>query len=1731
VNSKEIFTPEEINYVLELSKGILTEGNEVSTTSVTCELVYVDLESLVTETFGISDPIGQIAQYIQNALNNVASWIVDRVRDSLKWLWDTFIKPGLDAVQRLIESAYSGILDSFEYFFNSVYSWISEVGTTVTNALTAFAERVWDAINSVSTAFSAVAQQLWDYIQSLTNTIAESIAQLWGWIQEGFTQMTNVLTSFVQRVWEGIQVIPSIIEQAFTQLWTWVQGALVQVSNVLQGIASRIWEGLQWLSTQVVNALQQVWSVMQSIPNYVMQGLQTLWSWIQQGFTEFMNILQGLASRIWGGIQWIGTQLTTAFQTLWGWIQSGLAQLANIIQGITSRIWEGLQWVGTQLANVVERVWDALQSVGSWIESAISQLWGWIQTGLAQLTNAFTEVATRIWGGIQWLVNAVENIPSLITSAIEDMVKEIWGGIQWLGTQFANLITKVLQYLSDLGAHIEQLSRYIYRLGVIVTGGFNSLINIPKELWSLVPDWFMNAFNAIYNVFSTLGKYVSDLPKFFSDLIGWVVQGLKSAWGTVWEGIQWFASQLMGGLSWLSQQIQGAWGAFQGFINWLAGAIKELASALWGALYKAGAFISDLLTEPLKAGLEGMGKSIAEALGRFKEALQGRQGEWDLFFGITMSFMPSWLVATVAPRFLKAVAGTLKGVRFRVGIPGTNIQFNLSPAYFLYELGDKLEGLMNRFGEAILMGMGLVTLLPLRRIYIGLWKHFFDTLGFADVPFEIPTAVQIRDVIRRSLFMVDNLKQLKEGKYTKEFSDVIERARWILEMRGYPTWFIHYWMDLGKVYSMSITDRFGTSRFIPFSPIFEIPSKSEIVRMLQRDVFASPMEWSRFVRVYGMSDDLARMFYMLSFEYPSFTQLWKFMVRGISGMLWYVPPDFIHRWFAQDAKWLGAGVPVAPYVLNYDYNALFKAIPFYLKWIQKSNFSWFRKGAKIRYGNMEIEIDFNWTADSWMLWDISADIPGKIDARWMAKWALFDYISTKSDISIPRVGEEVKAYPQTPFIDLMTNVVSKAMTSTVYMDLRPFCRLLVANGLHPAWVPITAVAEAINALSDERTLLRTGFIHLYKEGFWGFSDLDTLLNGFVTASFAVEYFDVVKRQWVGGAINVPVKFLPAERRLLELRAVMDRAYDILKDLARELGRAYAENIIQTHDTFKAELEEGIERVNSWFIQAMKQITGKEYPLKMDTPYWDSYAKVLDIYHMIYTYHRVRYWIGRILGWSIYRLAYGYVSVQDIKKIVKVFGTYGRLTDKEVELIEKVADMLAGVAGKQYIPTPSQLATIAEVIPSAVKKLPDVLKAHRVPESWWGLWSKYVEIKPIVDEVRKLLTVYERAMKYRVDIGELKEEVIKVAEEAGWTERELKILSMRVAVEELIEEAKELRKQYLPTPLSLATLAEYVTVPAKLVQEVLQRRGVPKEWVSLWVQYVKVRPLADEARLLATAFFKAERYGVPLGKLKEEVEEILKSLGFTEEELKLRYLRATIEAMIDEWKEERKEYIPTPSMLATIAEYIPSARKLITKVFEARHVPEEWRKIWVDYISIKPIYNELRTYLTTVMTVYEHFVIDTDTFNQIIMKLSSYGYEEAELQLIINTAGLRRQYYAYREVIGTPRSLVAMAEYSPTARSVALGVVNEMIDALPVDTNTKKFLKAMWEEFIRIKPVYNEVRSYVSELIMDYAKGVISKQELLNELNTLKKWGLDDYEIQFYMYLAERRRLRYARSRR
>ena len=86
-------------------------------------------------------------------------------------------------------------------------------------------------------------------------------------------------------------------------------------------------------------------------------------------------------------------------------------------------------------------------------------------------------------------------------------------------------------------------------------------------------------------------------------------------------------------------------------------------------------------------------------------------------------------------------------------------------------------------------------------------------------------------------------------------------------------------------------------------------------------------------------------------------------------------------------------------------------------------------------------------------------------------------------------------------------------------------------------------------------------------------------------------------------------------------------------------------------------------------------------------------------------------------------------------------------------------------------------------------------------------------------------------------------------------------------------------------------------------------------------------------------------------------------------------------------------------------------------------------------------------------------------------------------------------------------------------------MNKLVDALPVDEETKQALREMWEEYIRIRPVMDEVRRYVTELINAYAEGVIGDTELEQELEFLRKWGYDDYELELIREIARRRRIR------
>jgi hypothetical protein len=249
------------------------------------------------------------------------------------------------------------------------------------------------------------------------------------------------------------------------------------------------------------------------------------------------------------------------------------------------------------------------------------------------------------------------------------------------------------------------------------------------------------------------------------------------------------------------------------------------------------------------------------------------------------------------------------------------------------------------------------------------------------------------------------------------------------------------------------------------------------------------------------------------------------------------------------------------------------------------------------------------------------------------------------------------------------------------------------------------------------------------------------------------------------------------------------------------------------------------------------------------------------------------------------------------------------------------------------------------------------------------------------------------------------------------------------------------------------------------------------------------------------------------------------IGFTDREFTILALRNQLEEIILDARESKSEYIPTMSMLASMSEIVPRARDFFDQVVVAKHIPSAWVSVWADYVDYRPIMNEINKMVSRAEQLYTYFMVSEADYKAVLDQVAFIGYTPKEIEYMLSNARLQRHYRAWSELIGDVDKMTTLAEYSPKARDYALGQLYKMIDALPVADDTKNILKEMWEQFIRLKPVKDEVTKYVTELVTFYQDGLLSDIDFSNELNALKEWGLDDYEIMFYQAIGSMRKAR------
>jgi phage-related protein len=1601
------------------------------------DLDAVDWDAVASSLLGVSDPIGQLEQWlssvlnsffsdlknfissalspISDAINNVSN-IVSTIKDALSslanWLSNVIVAP--------IMNALNWVSNTFPQVVSAVKGLIS----TVQGFITTLPDMVKDAANRVSDMFNSLASK----IQSGLSTVIDQISKVPGMVSDlasrvvsAFSDLTNTIKGGLSSIIDQVSKLPDIIKNLKDS-----------VASAFGDLTDKVKGGL----TDILNTISKLPGLISDLKDKVVGAFSDLTSAIKGGLSDIQNMISKLPDLVKDFIN----KVTGAFSDLKDKIVAGLGNIADqvaklpdlindlkdkvmrIFSDLADKVKGGFSWFIDQVSHLPDMVKDLVSNIVNTFSDLADKVKGgfsWFIDQVSQLPDRVRDIASKIEDSFKWFIDQVVHLPGVIKNVTDNLIGDVENGVGgivgWIKSEFENVRSTIDSWFTGAKDWFDNATKDLKALGAAFMGFVNAVQNLPGEL-----EIILQPITAFFEgMLNSLEEFAKDPAAWFRGyFIDPAAKALKSAASSIWDVMMTIGDTIWKGLAWF-------WDKIAAGVAWLSSKVTDLFAAVFAWGLKAAASIRDTFLGILNDIVIPPKETQKEVEQILESALSRTGGVAENLWYIGSELVKPFWMMTIIPFVVRGLVNAIGDAEFSVKIGGTGGSWNVRLGELADALVHGLEMYYSGFGIGLSMGIANMLMVNIGQLYTPRIVQYYDQKiqnilgdvleqeikdGATINMFLKPvTEHELIDYARRMLALYEGISNEKTLKA------LLATVRAYLKIYGLPKWYIDFLTSDPEKLAIKFKDRFGAERKVYLSYIFELPTYSDLARMTQRDIFPDVQTMQRVSWVRGWNEDLTTMMYLLTFNYPSFEKLWSFYMRAVSGMLWFNPPDIMRTVYAIEASQLKAGVPVAPIdlqraLLGPDQVKAFElAINTYFKWMAYSSFSWFTPTTEVYGVNVGQEIVSRlggWTADSWILADTAADIPGRIDLRWMSRYSIIQYMGDKFNAS------NVRFESYTPLVDVVPKLIDSSPASNIQLDLRWFSKLLQATGLHPAWVPVVSVAENIMAIADEMSLLRTGWLNLFKEGMINVTDAERYLSGLLVASYQVGFWDPVQKAWTSGWINLPVRWLPHERKLLELRMAIDRVMDIFRE-AYNYIKSGIRTLSITKEDARQRLVALIDRLNQHYRALTKVITGQEFELKLDSDYIDLWLYAQELAQDIEASERVRVWWSRASGYLIYRIMYGYVTDQDIDSFINTVAKYIPLFPKEVEAYKGIAKALSGIVRKESIPSPSTLATFAEYLVLDPNFIKQTLANYNVPPEYWDLWIKYISVRPVKSDYKSLLSTALKALRYNVITND--------------------------------------------------------------------------DWKKI---------LSD-----ATKF------------------------GFTPAELELISKNAELELAID----DAKEYIPSPSTLADMTEYVPEAKNYTSQVLQAKNVRGVWAELWTKYIYLRPLYNDINKWADSMFTLAERSIIDMSQLDPVFKILSSYGWEDLEIEMARRTVLADQVRYAFDDVIGTPRTLADMSRYTDRAADWAFSRAAKLIDALPTDNNTKAVLKEMWKQYITAYQANEEIRSYMDELINAYAYGVLDDAGLEAELDYLRKLGVPELRLALVRRTAYLRRARRAAS--
>ena len=1918
-NSKSVVVDASLLLDIDIPRSV---GSEVPTSVVTPDVLEsIDWDLVSSSVLGILDPIGQLAEFLSGLLSGFV--------DTIKRAFEVVVSP-IKSVIDSIWATVSGIPGRLSEILtilskvvvdpiSSALKWVSETFPKVVDTVSKFLSDVWRAITELPGRISSAISEVISRASAVISDIAEKI-------KYGLTTVINMLTTIPERVAGVISDLTSRLVSAFTDLTSkirsgleWLVSQIMTIPERISEVISRLVAALHDLGVRIREAFTSVAAMIAKIPEAISSALTTvsaiisdiagrIRSAIEWGIAQ-IGMIPAAISDLIGRVSAVFTDLASRIRSGFEWFLGQVGKLPDIISGLI----RGASELFTSLA-------DKIRTGFSWFLDQVVRLPGVISELISGIVRTFEGLAGKVSEGFKWLIEQLSKLPGMVTGILGDVARGVGGFVEWVRKGFETLSTTISKWFEGAGKWFTEATKTLHDLGVTFRGFVNAVLQLPERIRAVfegIIKFFEGVWSGlqafITNPTEWLKKYIVD--PLWSGLIwisGKVVEGLKWLWDKVISGLGWVWSSLTtvftavkdiitGTLTLLGdvfvKGITGVVDALKGVSEVIRGWFAKVLEVLTVGVKDAVGRLSSEVLRPTYAALgirTAPGLTIENFIQAYTESLKMLLA---LFVAAVFLQLPYRALAFVAKNIAFAIGNTDLKLRFSLkplGI-GADVEFDVVKALgaSIYNLSDELMRYADKFYEFYWLG-------------IGFWYGRFASILLAThlrnfIPVEFPTIAEVGDAFLRS--RVADVIPSELGRLPK---DIAETMIYFIKMRGYSDYLIKWMFAEPEEFYMTVEDRFGVMRKLPLGSVWKIPSPSDLITMMIRDVIIKPTEFEKAVAAVGYARDVASMYYLLHFRYPSPEKLAEFYWRGVTGVLWYdltLEEEEITRYMG--ITWRA----VTPKELNFKYEVLNDMMLKYMKWHDLAPFAWSR----------------GYPTDKSIVVELMADLPDKVDYRWLARWGILEHMSKLGitmTTAIPDIVDKLKTARG-------LETISKKVSPEISLDVSLLARFLEAKGVHPYFASIAAVAEIHTALTDEMTLLRTGFLELFRTGLVTLDMTEELMSGLFTITFTTGYIDPSTGKVETYTYRKPVFWLPAERRLLQLRATMDRCYELWRAVLREVSSGIARLGLKVEEGRKI-LEDYSSVISKMISSQVKTLSGVDWIPSLDTDYLELWLRYGDILRTVETRTWIRHYVTRAMAWLLYRTSYGWVRVEDMAELVSELVSRGWLVPEEGEFFKLISERIVGMvkretiptaltlatmaeymviddevidkvfedqrvveeyrelyrkyiavkpfksdfktllnrarrayvsgvitkeewgrfkeeavkkfgfrdieialqevladieerlgSSKEYSPTPSVIATLSEYLVIPKELVEEVLTVRRVPEVWRSIWLKYITVKPVKPDYKSVLTTALRALRYDVISEEFWKSLLKNAELYGFTPTEVSLLQLRAELELMIDEAKlwrpslstlisiieyvpeatELLKHYrvdpvfrpivekyvyvkpladevrvlvnefyrarryvvipkeleekvltivkqlgvtdvelalrdltlelqvlvdegrvwTPTPTTLATLSEYVVIPTELVRKVLEVRRIPTEWRDIWLQYISVRPLKPDYKAVLSTAMKGLRYRAIPEDMWRKLLDLALKYGFTKPELELIQLRADMELMI----EEAREYVPTPTTLAMMAEYLPMVRDYVTAVFEARRVRGIWAEVWSKYIFLRPVFDEVRRWAEAMYDLAEYVFIDMKQLEPVFKVLSTYGWEELEIVLTQRTILANAMRRAFTEVLGTTRQLATMSRYSDIASELTWSRVSRLVDLLPVDDNTKKLIKEMWKSYIIHYQNYPEIRSYISELVSAYAYGVLDDAGLEQELSNLRKLGVPEVTLSLIRRRAMLRRLR------